>query len=84
MTENELFLIKSEFLTDDNILLMEDKTLSMNIPHYGDGDNTALVLGGFAALFVLICFIWTGMMNFRARRNEKRIEKLKIKLVTKL
>ena len=72
MAGNEL-LIKSELLKDST--LMEEN---------GDGDNTALVLGGFAALFVLICFIWTGVMNFRARRNEERIEKLRIKLVTRL
>ena len=52
--------------------------------HYGDIGTTALVLGGFAALFVLTCFIWTGMTNFRVRRREKQIEKLKLSLVTKL
>ena len=50
-----------------------------------DGDiSTVLVLGGFAAMFVLTCFIWTGMNNFRARRREKQIEKIKLSLVTKL
>ena len=51
--------------------------------HYGD-ISTALVLGGFAAMFILTCFIWTGMNNFRARRREKQIEKIKLSLVTKL
>ena len=50
---------------------------------YGDV-STALVLGGFAAIFLLTCFIWTGLTNCRTRRREKQIEKLKLSLVTKL
>ena len=64
-------------------LLKAERRRELKEEHYGD-ISTALVLGGFAAVFLLTCFIWTGMSNMRARRREKRIEKLKLSLVTKL
>ena len=72
-------------LTGENqtIWLRAERRRGMKEEDYGD-ISTALVLGGFAAVFVLTCFIWTGMNNFRARRREKQIEKLKLSLVTKL
>ena len=41
------------------------------------GNNTALVLGGFAGVFVLTCFLWTGLVNLRASREEQKIEEMK-------
>ena len=72
MEENQTIWLKAEYRRE----IKEE--------HYGDIRNTALVLGGFAAIFVLTCFIWTGMTNFRVRRREKQIEKMKLSLVTKL
>ena len=71
-------------------LTEEDETFWLNaegrngIKEEFGGYNTALVLGGFAGLFVLTCFLWTGLVNFRASRERQKIEKMKMKLVTKL
>ena len=74
---------KPGLMEENQAWLNAEPRMEMQEEHYGD-ISTALVLGGFAAIFVLTCFIWTGMTNFRARRREKQIEKLKLSLVTKL
>ena len=88
--ENQFELLK--YFASDKLGLMEESQTWLRAEssrreikeeHYG-AISTALVLGGFAALFVLTCFIWIGMTNFRARRREKQIEKLRLSLVTKL
>ena len=70
-------------MEENPTLLKAESRREIKEEHYGD-ISTALVLGGFAAVFLLTCFIWTGMSNLRARRTEKQIEKLKLSLVTKL
>ena len=89
LIEDQFELLK--YFASDKLGLMEENQTWLKAEsrreieeeNYGD-ISTALVLGGFAAIFVLTCFIWTGLTNLRARRREKQIEKLKLSLVTKL
>ena len=82
--EEENFLIQSKLLKGlKNEELMEDQILE-DIREELGGYGTVLVLGGFAAIFLFTCFLWTGMINLRAGRKEKKLEKLRLKLVSKL
>ena len=82
--EEERSLIESKLLKGfENARVMEDQ-IEEDIREEFDGYSTVLVLGGFAFIFVMTCFLWTGMINFRAGRRERKLEKLRLKLVTKL